>query len=107
MMVSLPFKPAALRDGRRVGPGDQVPRRVVRRGLAMTDTAIIEIALKTMLVALKSVGADPGDLARHRLHDLALPVDDADPGVHAVLRPQVWWASASRCSSAATGCCTP
>ena len=50
----------------------------------MTDTAIIEIALQTMVVALKLSAPDPGHLAGDRLRDLAVPVDDPDPGVHAL-----------------------
>ncbi|CAA9401283.1 MAG: Flagellar biosynthesis protein FliQ, partial [uncultured Nocardioides sp.] len=36
----------------------------------------------------QAVRAHPGHLAGHRLRDLAVPVDDPDPGVHALLRAQ-------------------
>ena len=54
----------------------------------MSDTVIIELALRTMLVALKLSAPDPAHLPGHRLHGLAVPVDDPDPGVHPRLRAQ-------------------
>ena len=106
VMVSLPFKLLlfVLVDGWGLVIKSLVASYQTRR--AMTDTTDHPDRAPDHAGRAEAVRADPGDLAGHRLHDLAVPVDDPDPGVHALVRARSWSASASRCWSAATGCCT-
>ena len=48
-----PLQAAPVRHGRRLGPAHQVTHRELRIGAPMTDTSIIELAMRTMMVALK------------------------------------------------------
>ena len=72
----------------------------------MTDTAVLEIALQTMMVALKLSAPILVTSLVDRLRDLAVPVDDADPGVHARFVPKADRRRRRAARLAATGCCT-
>ena len=94
VMVSLPFKLLlfVLVDGWALVITSLVSS-YGSRGPPMTDTAVIDIALQTMLVALKLSAPILVTSLVDRLRDLAVPVDDPDPGVHARASCRSWSAS--------------